>query len=144
MAVKKMRFDEQKSNIPDTLIPIETTFTGNIETNASVRIDGRIKGNVKAKGDVTLGPKALIEGDVFGMSFNIAGTITGNIIAGGSVTVLAKSHVLGDITSMALNIEQGASYSGKCTVGTIESAKIKPRSGLGNVLPNKQPESGEK
>ena len=124
MAVKKI-LNDSRTTIPETLIPIETTFTGDIETSSSIRIDGRVKGNVKAKGNVTLGPKALIEGDVFGMSFDVAGTITGNIIAGGTVTILENSRVLGNITSTALHIEQGASYSGKCTIGAIESAKIK-------------------
>ena len=141
MAAKKSKFEDRKANIPDTLIPIETTFTGNIETNASVRIDGHVKGNVKAKGNVMLGPKALIEGDVIGMSFSIAGKITGNIIAGGDVTVLSKSNVLGDISAMALNIEQGAAYSGKCTVGTIDSANIEPRSIKSSMLPDKQPDA---
>ncbi len=125
MAVKKV-LNDSRTTIPETLIPIETTFTGDIETSSSVRIDGRVKGNVKAKGNVTLGPKALIEGDVFGMSFDIAGTITGNIVAGGSVGILENSRVLGDIAATALHIEEGASYNGKCIIGAIESAKTKP------------------
>ncbi len=126
MANLKMKKDNLNSNIPDTLIPLETTFTGSVETSTSIRIDGRIKGNVNAKGDVTLGPKALIEGDVFGRAFSIAGTITGNVVSTGIVSLLPKSQVLGDIVAKALNIELGASYSGKCIVGAVEGAKVKP------------------
>ena len=137
MAVKKLMRDAQNTNIPDTLIPVETTLTGNIDTSANVRIDGRIKGNLKSKGDVTLGPKALIEGDVFGMSFNVAGTITGNIVADGTVAILAKSQVLGNITARALSIELGASYDGKCIIGAPDSAKLKPSS-IKNEEPKKK------
>ena len=128
MANLKVRRDEVNSNIPDTLIPLETTFTGSIETSTSIRIDGRVKGNVNAKGDVALGSKALVEGDVFGRAFNIAGTITGNVVSTGSVSLLPKARVLGDIVAKALSIELGASYSGKCIIGAIESARMKPSS----------------
>lgn len=143
MANLKVKRDDRKSNIPETLIPIETTFTGNIETNTSIRIDGRVKGNVKAKGDVMLGPKALIEGDVFGNSFSLAGTITGNVVAAGIVSILAKSHVLGDITAKAFSIEMGASYSGKCNIGSLESAKLIKSEAI-NETPPKKPTSAGK
>ena len=128
MANLKVRKDGVNSNIPDTLIPLETTFTGSIETSTSIRIDGRVKGNVNAKGDVALGSKALVEGDVFGRAFNIAGTITGNVVSTSSVSLLPKARVLGDIVAKALSIELGASYSGKCIIGAIESARMKPSS----------------
>ncbi len=128
MANLKVRKDGVNSNIPDTLIPLETTFTGSIETSTSIRIDGRVKGNVNAKGDVALGLKALVEGDVFGRAFNIAGTITGNVVSTSSVSLLPKARVLGDIVAKALSIELGASYSGKCIIGAIESARMKPSS----------------
>ncbi|MBT3318298.1 MAG: polymer-forming cytoskeletal protein [Clostridia bacterium] len=128
MANLKVRKDGVNTNIPDTLIPLETTFTGSIETSTSIRIDGRVKGNVNAKGDVALGSKALVEGDVFGRAFNIAGTITGNVVSTGSVALLPKARVLGDIVAKALSIELGASYSGKCIIGAIESARMKPGS----------------
>lgn len=117
MALKQTKFDAQKTNTPDTLIPVGTTITGSIETHNSIRIDGHVKGDVSAKGDVTLGPKASIEGNVCGMSFNIAGTITGNIDARGSVTVLSASKVLGDISAHTLEIALGATCSGTYTVG---------------------------
>ncbi len=126
MASLKVRRDEVNPNIPDTLIPVETTFTGSIETGTNIRIDGRVKGNVNALGDVSLGSKALVEGDVFGRAFNIVGTITGNVISTGTVLLQPKARVLGDIVAKALTIELGASYNGKCIVGAIESAKVKP------------------
>ena len=137
MANLKIKKDRLDSNIPDTLIPLETTFTGSVETSTSIRIDGRIKGNVNAKGDVTLGPKALVEGDVFGRAFSIAGTITGNVVSTGSVLIQPKAQVLGDIVAKAMNIELGASYNGKCIVGAIESTKVKPVSAV-NEAPHKK------
>ena len=137
MANLKVRRDEVNSNIPDTLIPLETTFTGSIETGTSIRIDGRVKGNVNAIGDVALGAKALVEGDVFGRAFNIAGTITGNVVSTGTVSLLPKARVLGDIVAKALSIELGASYSGKCVIGAIESAKMKPSSAVSGASAKK-------
>jgi cytoskeletal protein CcmA (bactofilin family) len=48
------------------------TFTGNIDTMGGIRIDGTVKGNVKAGGDVTVGSDGAIEGNVNAFNCNIA------------------------------------------------------------------------
>lgn len=110
-------------NLPDASIPSGTTFTGNIDTMGGVRIDGKVKGNVKAGGDITIGSEGTIEGNVIAYNVNIAGTINGSLSAAGTVQMLSGSKLMGDLLASSFGIEQGAYYTGKCT---ITDTKEKP------------------
>lgn len=103
-------------NVPDASIPFDTTFTGDIETKAGVRIDGSVKGNVTAAGNITIGSDGSVEGVVTGKDVNIAGTIIGNLNSFGTVQMLAGAKLTGDLQAASIAIEQGAYFKGKCTI----------------------------
>ena len=103
-------------NLPDASIPAGTTFTGNIDTMGGVRVDGTVKGNVKAGGDITIGVDGEIDGNVSAINVNIAGKIHGNLTATGAVQMLNGSKLTGDLTASSFAIENGAYYKGKCMI----------------------------
>ncbi len=103
-------------NMPDACIPTGTTFSGNIDTLGGVRVDGAVKGNVKAGGDITIGADGAIEGSVTGINVNIAGRINGNLTASGAVQMLSGAKLTGNLSASSFAIEQGAYYSGKCSI----------------------------
>jgi len=103
-------------NLPDASVPFDTTFTGDIETKAGVRIDGAVKGNITAAGNVTIGSDGSIEGTVTGKDVNIAGQVTGNLNSFGTVQMLAGAKLVGDLQAASIAIEQGAYFKGKCTI----------------------------
>lgn len=103
-------------NVPDASVPFESCFTGDIETKAGVRIDGSVKGNVTAAGNVTIGSDGSVEGTVTGKDINIAGSITGNVNSYGTVQMLCGAKLAGDMQASSIAIEQGAYYKGKCTI----------------------------
>ncbi len=103
-------------NLPDASIPVNTTFTGNIDTMGGIRIDGTVKGNVKAGGDVTIGSDGTIEGNVNASNCNIAGRINGNLTVTGAVQMLSGSKLLGDLAASSFAIEQGAFFKGQCCI----------------------------
>lgn len=103
-------------NLPDASIPSGTTFAGNIDTLGGVRVDGTVKGNVKAGGDITIGADGAIDGSVNAVNVNIAGRITGNLTASGAVQMLSGAKLTGDLVASSFAIENGAYYKGKCTI----------------------------
>ncbi len=103
-------------NLPDASIPSGTTFAGNIDTLGGVRVDGTVKGNVKAGGDITIGGDGAIEGSVNAINVNIAGRINGNLTATGAVQMLSGAKLIGNLTASSFAIEHGAYYTGKCTI----------------------------
>lgn len=103
-------------NLPDASIPSGTTFTGNIDTMGGVRVDGTVKGSVKAGGDVTIGADGAIEGNVTAFNANIAGRVSGKLTVTGAVRMLTGSKLTGDLLASSFAIEQGAYYTGKCNI----------------------------
>ncbi len=103
-------------NIPDANIPFDTSFTGDIETKAGVKIDGSIKGNLTAAGNIAIGSDGKVEGTVTGKDVNIAGSVLGNVNSYGIVQMLAGSKLEGDLQAASVIIEQGAYFKGKCVI----------------------------
>lgn len=103
-------------NLPDASIPNNTSFTGDIETMAGVRVDGNIKGNVSAGGNVTVGTEGSIEGAVSANDVNIAGEILGDLTASGTVQMLSGAKLVGDLCASSFAIEQGAYFKGQCLI----------------------------
>ncbi len=111
-------------NIPDACIPCATSFTGDINTKAGVRIDGSVKGNVIAAGNVVIGPEGQVEGQVGGRDINIAGSVTGNVSSTATVQLLASAKLLGDLSAVSIAIEEGATFKGMCSVGPNDKNAI--------------------
>jgi cytoskeletal protein CcmA (bactofilin family) len=131
-------------NIPDACIPCATSFTGDINTKAGVRIDGSVKGNVTAAGNVVIGPEGMVEGQVAGRDVSIAGAVTGNVAAAGVVQLNAGAKLLGDLEAVSVGIEEGATFKGKCSISPGEKTPVSSSAKLVDkpaapVQPTKQP-----
>ncbi|MDR2964284.1 MAG: polymer-forming cytoskeletal protein [Treponema sp.] len=100
----------------NTIIGPNSEFTGNIETGGFTRIDGSIRGNVKAKGRVVLGEKARMKGNVTGTSITIGGVVVGNVIADGHLVILSTAIVVGDIISRRIQADDGCFVNGRVAV----------------------------
>ncbi|MCC7422160.1 MAG: polymer-forming cytoskeletal protein, partial [Planctomycetaceae bacterium] len=51
-------------SIPTNTISKGTSLQGNIETDANLRIEGRMKGDVKARSTFSVGEGAVVEGNI--------------------------------------------------------------------------------
>jgi len=103
-------------NLPDASIPSSTVFTGDIDTAGGVRVDGTVKGKVRAGGDVTIGLEGTVEGGIKASNVNIAGKIIGNVTVSGAVQMLSGSKLVGDLAASSFAIELGAYYKGQCII----------------------------
>ncbi len=95
-----------------TIIGEGYTITGEINGSSSIRVEGKIVGNVDVSEGIVLGEKGLIEGNVHTKSAIIFGTIEGNVKAD-QIEIKKSGVVNGDITTDNLEIELGAQYNGK-------------------------------
>jgi cytoskeletal protein CcmA (bactofilin family) len=111
-------------NIPDACIPCATSFTGDINTKAGVRIDGSVKGNVMAAGNVVVGPEGQVEGQISGRDINIAGSVTGNVASSATVQLLSGAKLIGDLEAVSIAVEEGATFKGKCAIGPNEKNTV--------------------
>lgn len=92
-----------------TVIGESTVIAGNINSKLSVRIDGRVGGNITAGSAVVISTMGEVHGNIDCSTGNIIidGTVNGDIIAS-TVKIGPKGRVNGKIETKTLSIEAGA------------------------------------
>jgi len=95
----------------ETIVGPGTELEGNIRTTESLRIDGKIKGEIHAE-TIMIGENGVVLGDITGTRVTIAGKVKGNVSASQVLELLPSGHVLGDIRSHKLVISDGATFEG--------------------------------
>lgn len=100
----------------DTLIGRASTIQGNLFLLESVRIDGKVVGNIVAdqssKITVAIGLMGEVVGDISAHRIMVAGRVTGHIFASERVELQKDSIVHGDISYGSISVEHGANISG--------------------------------
>ena len=100
----------------NTIIGPNTSLSGNIESGGFTRIDGSIRGDVKAKGRVVIGERSRMKSNVTGTNITVGGVVYGNIIADGHLVVLSTALVIGDIITRRIQADEGCLIHGKVMV----------------------------
>ena len=100
----------------DTIVGRTTTIQGNMVLLDSIRIDGRVLGNIESAPDckiaVAIGPTGEVTGDVKAHRVMVAGKVFGNIHAADRVELQKDSSIQGDISYGSIAVEHGAKLSG--------------------------------
>lgn len=127
--------DSKPQSRIDTLIGAGTTIAGDVVFSGGLRLDGEIRGNVKATGEqqgtLVVSEHARIEGEVSVAHMVINGTVVGPIVASGSLELQAKARVTGDIQYSSIEMHLGAVVQGQMVhTGTAaKSVELKLASG---------------
>ena len=127
-----------KKNSPatmDTVIGEYTTFVGNTDTEGSLKILGKVEGDIKAGGDVYIESSSTINGNVYGSNVYVSGKIKGNILAKGILHLQSQARLFGDIEVSSIVTDEGAIFQGSCKMIEVSAeaaaaSSRKPRSRL--------------
>jgi len=109
----------------NTIIGKDSTFTGTLDVKGPVRVDGKIKGQILCSDTVTIGVGGEVEGEINCKNAAIAGRVQGNILASEKLELQAKAEIIGDLKTRSLVIEQGAVFSGSCSMKAEETGTAK-------------------
>ncbi|MBL7789135.1 MAG: polymer-forming cytoskeletal protein [Chitinophagales bacterium] len=101
-----------------------TTIEGDIKTEGDLRIDGKIIGNILAKGRLVTGPSSSITGDIVCTNGNIDGMVKGNIQVNETLKVTKTANIDGNITSKKLIVDEGAVIQAKITMSGSQNLTI--------------------
>ncbi len=104
----------------DTIVGKETRINGRIEAAGTIRIDGRVDGEIEADGDVVIGEPGRLVASVHARNITIAGEIQGNIHAEGRLEIVPTGKLYGDVKVAVLAIEDGAIFKGTCEMIAAE------------------------
>jgi cytoskeletal protein CcmA (bactofilin family) len=104
------------------LIAAGTVFEGKIRTPGSIRIDGKIVGDVNATSSISVGTSGEVEGNLTAKTITVGGKVSGSITAQEKLLFESKAVVRGDIRATRLVMDEGALYDGKCAMGAVATA----------------------
>ncbi len=101
-----------------------TVIVGDIEAMGNLRIDGKIKGNIRTKNKLVLGPSSYIDGDVLAQNADIEGQVTGTVQVTELLILKPSAKIDGDIVTNKMSVEAGAIFNGGCKMG-VDTKEIK-------------------
>jgi cytoskeletal protein CcmA (bactofilin family) len=100
-------------NAEVTIVGATAKLEGNVVSAGSLRIDGTVKGQINADGDVTLSPQSQVDADIRAQNVSVAGRFKGNIIVKGKAHLARGGRIDGNITSKTLVVEEGGVFHGQ-------------------------------
>lgn len=107
----------------ETIVGPSVKIQGDLNSEGNIRIEGQVTGKVQTTQNVYVGDQAKIVADVIAGSAMIAGEVQGNIKASDQLILQASARVVGDIACAILRVEDGAQFSGKCSMGGAKPEK---------------------
>ncbi len=136
--------NEKPCNTIDTLIGAKAELKGDIVFSGGLRIDGKQKGNITAKGagnsTLVLSEHAEIIGDVIVPHMIINGRIKGNVHCSERIELQSKAEIHGDVHYKVIEMALGAAINGNLVHDAGGQAtdkggvaKLKPVAATGRV-----------
>jgi cytoskeletal protein CcmA (bactofilin family) len=112
-----------------SVVAHDTTWKGDLVSDGSVHVHGRVEGSIRAKQDIFIAEEADVDATITATNVVIAGLIQGTIRCSDRFEVLPQGRVSGDINAPTLVIHEGAHVTGQFRMENGEQgASNKPTS----------------
>jgi cytoskeletal protein CcmA (bactofilin family) len=122
-----------------TLLGRGSEFEGKLTFDGTVRIDGKLSGEVFSEDTLVIGEGALVQAEIDVGEIIIQGTVVGNVRGKRGIEIHAPGRVKGDVTTPSLQIDKGVIFEGRCFMEGAEKLVAAARAGG----PPKPPPGGE-
>src|ERR1700704_1514179 len=90
---------------------------GEIHVEGTVRIDGRLDGDIQTKGQVIIGEDGLVQGTITAGTVISSGRIKANVTAIERVQLMKTATLIGEVLTPILIMEEGAKIQGMTDMG---------------------------
>ncbi|TAL11775.1 MAG: polymer-forming cytoskeletal protein [Nitrospirae bacterium] len=110
-------------------------FKGVITYDGTVRIDGRLDGEIHTDGVLVVGEDAVLTAQITAGTVISRGKITGDIVAAGKVRLQAPAVLNGSVKAPLLSIEEGVLFNGSLEMAKAEPAEAGKAQAGGSVTP---------
>lgn len=104
-----------------SVIDQHLSISGDITTEGTVRVEGRIDGTLHRAHTLIIGAGGAVVGNIEALEVVVGGEISGNLVVAGRVEVQKSGTVHGDIRASAVALEEGGTVHGHVTVQTIDA-----------------------
>jgi len=115
-------FDKKNEKL-ESIIGSNTQIEGNITTKGTLRLDGRLTGNVETDW-LIIGEKAFIKGNVSVAGVAVAGYLEGNVSAKEIIELKRTGQIRGDVSTSKLVVIEGGMVDGKISMQQKEGGKV--------------------
>tara|TARA_B100000989_G_scaffold68588_2_gene47778 strand:+ start:3470 stop:3871 length:402 start_codon:yes stop_codon:yes gene_type:complete len=109
-----------------------TRFTGNLNSDSDIRIDGSFEGNIETKGKVVIGKNGNIDATITCLSADIEGKFKGIIHVDDILTIRSSGEINGDVVMSKLIVESGAIFNAKSSMKN-DSSNTAPLKKIANL-----------
>jgi cytoskeletal protein CcmA (bactofilin family) len=104
-----------------SVIDEHLAIAGDISTDGTIRVDGRIEGTLHRTHTMIIGAGATVIGSIEAREVVIGGEVTGNLVVSGRVEVQKTGTVHGDIRAAAVMLEEGGTVHGHVLVHPLDA-----------------------
>lgn len=111
--MKKIKNGTGDNQVPN-IIAQGTNIVGDIESEGDFRIEGLIKGKIKAKGRIVVGESGNVDGEITCNDADICGTVKGKLDVINLTVFKSTAMFSGDVVTKKISIEPGAVFTGTC------------------------------
>ena len=96
-------------------------FKGAINYQGTVRIDGKLEGEIHTTGVLIVGQGAVIEAKIEAGTIICKGKIVGDIVAREKIQLVSPAMLNGSVKTPSLSMGEGVLFNGTCEMGPIET-----------------------
>jgi len=111
----------------ETIIGSSVKVEGDFVCQGNMIIDGEVKGNVKTKGFLKIGERAIIVADIGASGALISGQVRGNVKVDDFLEITKSAKIFGDIEAARLSVAEGALINGKCSMEVKEGKQARAK-----------------
>lgn len=110
--------DKKQGGETFSVIGSGTVITGDVTTEGTIRIDGKIVGNLSTQADAAIGLTGVIEGSVDARNITVAGKVVGTLTAAKKLILEGQSILKGDLRTVRLVVDEGAMFDGRSSMAS--------------------------
>lgn len=100
---------------------------GDCDTEGTIRIEGSVRGTVRAAKAVVIGKDGSVEGDVLTQDAIIGGRVHGSVLAESRLELQATCVIDGDIKARRIKLDEGGRVNGTVQTGEVKVPAAQPR-----------------
>ena len=123
MPVPAHAADSRPEGEINTLLGRGSEFEGKLTFEGTVRIDGKLSGEIFSDDVLVIGEGAQVSAEIDVGVLIVEGSVNGNIKAKRAVELHAPARVKGNIETPSLYIDKGVMFEGNCKMESVSGGR---------------------
>ena len=95
----------------------DAEVTGKLSFGTPTRIEGKLKGELRATDLLIIGAQAVVQANVHAEKLVVLGEVRGQVQGASRVEICAGGRLYGDIETKCLVVQEGATFEGRSKMG---------------------------